>query len=177
MIELFSELEILSKVIESKISELERIRLELCLDEKVKNNIWLSDTDSIALRQRLLQNVEVSSTEMLNLYWLLSCFNKILRMTELSITFSETIILSCWDEFEAKRNLSTKFPSEIDIAYANATSNKLSVADMNMSKKEAQSKLSAADFKLWKKAQRALKATSKQQFVDDDNDSQIGDIY
>ena len=171
MIELFAEFEILYEVIKSKISELERIRLELILDEKVKNNIWLSDTDSIALRQRLLQNVEVSSAELLSLYWLLSCFKKIIKMAEMGASFGLTMTLSCWDEFEAKSSSPKEIPSEIDDSYPDWT-NKLSAADMNISKKEAQRKLSAADFKLWKKAQRALKTTTKQHFDSDDNDEQ-----
>jgi len=146
----------------------------LRLDETSKVNIWLSDTDSIAIRQNLSQRVEADALALQSLYWLLSCFTEVLKFPNYSAV--ETLICSCWEHFDARCMKQSSFgmESDIDIAYASATANYnninggLTNADMKLSKKEAQSKLSPTDFKFWKKAQRTLK--QKQDLNEDEVD-------
>jgi hypothetical protein len=129
-------------------------------------NIWLSESDSIALGQRLSHQVEINSRELEALSWFLESLNKIICLKNSNLV--EDCALRCYEEYnnryrtpgESKKSHGSEDDSSVD-------KDKLtfSVEDMALSKKEAQSKLSPLNFRLWKKAQKALK---KRNF-DDEN--------
>lgn len=153
----------------SKFVEIETIKLDLLAEKTAENNIWLSEPDAIALKQRLIQQAESNSADFQNLHWLMATFREILTLSDAPTV--ERASTACWKEYEDRNRMkgikqgSEIFgQSDIDVAFASATADRLTASDINLTKREAQSKLSAADFKLWKKAQKAL----KKQGIDDD---------
>lgn len=155
--ELSTEISTLQDIFQAKYIESEIIRKEL--EDRDETNVWLSNRDVSAMKQILQPQVVNNSLNYENLLLLMLNFAEILKSTDYD--FAATACEDCYNEYENKSkhkdSNSLAFGSDIDLAFASATAVRLSAADISLSKKEAQSKLSTADFKLWKKAQKSLK--------------------
>ena len=143
--------------------------------------IRLSDIDNSALRQKLVPILEKGESKV---YSMLSCalaFEAAIRElggdadNDDDGAEAESLVEEAWRRLQLALDPSSHGNSlghddeNRDDNDVDSSSLKAALK-MNLTKKEAQSRLSAEDFKLWKKAQRSLRKSASSNYYNEDGE-------
>ena len=145
--------------------------------------IRLSDVDNSALRQNLVPILEKSESKV---YSMLSCalaFEAAIRElggdadndNDDDGAEAESLVEEAWRRLQLALDPSSHGNSlgqddENRDDNDDDSSSLKAALKMNLTKKEAQSRLSAEDFKLWKKAQRSLRKSASSNYYNEDGE-------
>ena len=143
--------------------------------------IRLSDVDNSALRQNLVPILEKSESKV---YSMLSCalaFEAAIRELDGDAdndddgAEAESLVEEAWRRLQLALDPSSHGNSlgqddENRDDNDDDSSSLKAALKMNLTKKEAQSRLSAEDFKLWKKAQRSLRKSASSNYYNEDGE-------
>ena len=143
--------------------------------------IRLSDADNSALRQNLVPILEKSESKVSSMLSCAVAFESAIRepwtIGDGDDDGIESLVEEAWRRLQLALDPSSSGDNSIDQGdnddgsgsdNDDSSSSLKAALKMNLTKKEAQTRLSTEDFKLWKKAQRSLRKSASSNYYNED---------